>query len=404
MTEQHPLTILFLASEFKGVPAILEAKRQGCRVLLLTPEEISHEPWPWDNIDVHHNMSDLNTQPDITYGVSYLMRSENIDRIVGLDDYDVATAASLREHLRLRGMGESVARHFRDKLAMRVQAQASGIAVPPFTSVFNHQALNDYLSSVPAPWVLKPRFDAGSIGIRKLHSADEVWAALEELGDQRSFYLLEQFLPGDVFHVDSIFWQGETLFAIASQYGAPPLAVTQGGGIFNTRTLAHDSPKTQTLLSLNNQVLQGLQHPGGVAHTEFIRANSNGRFYFLETAARVGGANIDLMVKAASGIELWAEAARVEIAAARGEVYQLPEHRNDYAGLIICLAQQEHPNLAPYQEPEIVWRLSKPYHAGLLVASPDAERVEVLMDGLNGRFAQDFLAHSSNEQETRTQF
>ncbi len=396
------LTILFLASEFKGVPSIIEAKRQGCRILLLTPEEVSHEPWPWDDIDVHHNMPDLHTQPDIIYAVSYLMRSESIDRIVALDDYDVATAASLREHLRLSGMGETVARHFRDKLAMRVQAQVHGIAVPAFTAVFNNQALNEYLSQVPAPWVLKPRFDAGSIGIRKLHSADEVLAALEELGDQRSFYLLEQFLPGDVFHVDSIIWQGEALFAIASQYGSPPLAVTQGGGIFNTRTLPHNNPKTQTLLALNNQVLQGLQHPGGVAHTEFIRAKSDGRFYFLETAARVGGANIDLMVKAASGIELWDEAARVEISAARGEVYQLPEHRLDYAGLIICLAQQEHPDLSPYQEPEIIWRLSKPYHAGLLVASPDAERVEGLIAEYNGRFAQDFLAHSTNEQETRT--
>ena len=402
MEEKRPNTILCLASEYKGVPFIEEAKRQGCRLLLLTTEETAGAAWPWESIDEFFKMPDLYTQPDITYAVSYLARSHKIDRIVALDDYDVATAASLREHLRLPGMGESLARHFRDKLAMRVRADEAGILVPPYTAVFNYGDLRHFMEQVPPPWVLKPRFEAGAVGIRKLYDPDAVWGTLAALGDEQSFYLLEQFLPGDVYHVDAILWDGRPLFAIASKYGAPPLAVTQGGGIFNTRTLARDSAEAERLLAANERLLQALQHMRGVAHTEFIRAQGDGRFYFLETAARVGGANIDKMVRAATGIELWAEAARVEIAGLRGEVYQLPDHRHEYAALITCLARQEHPDLSAYDDPQIVWRLDKPYHAGLLIASPDAEQVEALLASYNGRFARDFLHHQPAQRDVRT--
>ena len=401
MSEERPITFLCLASEFKGVPFIQEAKRQGCRVLLLVNEKFVDKPWPWDSIDEHFRMPELSKQPDVTYAVSYLARSRKIDRIIALDDYDVATAASLREHLRLPGMGESVARYFRDKLAMRVRARDAGIVVPDFSAVFNDDDLRDFMNRVPPPWVLKPRFEAGAVGIRKLHAAGEVWPALESLGDQHSFYLLEQFVPGDVYHVDAIISERRVVFSVASKYGAPPLSITQGGGIFNTRTLAADSETTSTLMQRLRQLMPALQMESGVTHTEFIRGQ-DGRFYFLETAARVGGANIDKLVEAATGIVLWAEAARLEIAGVRGQPYRLPSPRHDHAGLLICLAHQQHPDLSPYHDPEIIWRLdNKDYHAGLLVASPDPQRVEQLLTIYNQRFAADFLAVGQPKTEVR---
>lgn len=403
MNTQRPYTILALASECKGIPYLQEASRQGCRVLLLVKESYADNPdWPQEAIAARFIMPELSKQPDVTYAVSYLARAEKIDRIVALDDYDVATAAHLREHLRIPGMGETTARHFRDKLAMRVQAQDEGILAPAFTAVFNNQEVNDFLSRVPAPWVLKPRFDAGAVGIRKLHDPQIVWDTLNELGDQRSFYLLEQFIPGDVYHVDSLIWQREVLFAIASKYGTPPLAVTREGGIFNTRTLRHDSAESLRLLALNAELMTALRQVRGVAHTEFIHAHADGRFYFLETAARVGGANIDRLVQAASGIELWQEAARIDLANLSGKPYLPPLTRPHHAGLIICLARQQQPDLGPYNDPEIVWRLEKQHHAGLLVASPDYGRVEHLLAGYTDRFAQDFLTSAPPKAHVRT--
>ena len=397
----RPLTFLCLASELKGVPFLVEAHRQGCRTILVVAEAYAQADWPWSSIDELFRMPDLSRQPDVTYGVSYLARNHHIDRIVALDDFDVETAADLREHLRIAGMGHTTARHFRDKLAMRVTARDKGILVPPFTGVFNYDDLRAFMADVPPPWVLKPRFEAGAIGIRKLGDAEGVWRALDDLGDKQSFYLLEKFVAGDVYHVDAIVWQGEVVFSRASRYGLPPLAVTHGGGVFSSRTLPLRSAESVALLSLNQQLMTGLGMVRGVSHSEYIRGAADGRFYFLETAARVGGANLDRMVAAASEVDLWTEAARLEIADVRGESYSPPAAKDENAGILICLSRQEHPDLSAYNDPEIVWRLPKPHHAGVIVASPDAARVEQLINAYAGRFAQDFLAIAPPQAPTR---
>ena len=392
MSETHPLTLLCLASYYKGVAFLESAKRLGCKVILVAKESFAQEDWPRASLDEVFFMPDLTKRPDIIHAVSYLARAHQIDQIVALDDYDVETAAALRDHMRLPGMGESLARHFRDKLAMRTQARAGGVLVPEFTGVFNYDRLRDFMARVPAPWVLKPRSEASSMGIKKLSDSEALWRTLDTLGDQQSFFVLEQFVPGDVFHVDGLVNDGEVLFQQAHQYGRPPMSVYHEGGIFLTRALDRQSPEAKALFTLNRQVQGALGMKRGATHTEYIRAHADGRLYFLETAARVGGANIAEAVRYATGVDLWGEWARIEVAALRGESYQLPELREGYAGVINCLAKQEWPDLSAYSDPEVAWRLKKKHHAGLIVASPDSARVEQLLNDYAARFGQDFLA------------
>ncbi|MEZ4638271.1 MAG: ATP-grasp domain-containing protein [Caldilineaceae bacterium] len=282
-------TVLCLASYFKGNAFMRMCKRLGARVILVAKDNLQDERWARESIDEIFFMPDLTKRPDIVYAVSYLARDRAVDRIVPLDDYDVETAAALREHLRTPGMGDTTARYFRDKLAMRVQARDSGIAVPEFVHVLNYDRLRAFMASVTPPWVLKPRSEAGSVGIKKVHNSEEVWRALDMLGDRQSFYVLEQFVPGDVYHVDSIISERQVLFNIAHRYGKPPMQVFQGGGIFTTRTQPYDDLETQAIFALNRQVIESLGMVRGVTHAEFIRAEADGRFYFLEAAARRWG-------------------------------------------------------------------------------------------------------------------
>lgn len=385
------VTILCLASYFKGTSFLTAAKAIGCRVLLVTREKLADEPWPREAIDDIFFMPDLAKQPDITYAIAYLMRGTAVDQIVPLDDYDVLTAAALREHFRLPGLGVTHGRYFRDKLAMRTQARHVGLPVPEFTPVFNYDQLRAFMERVPPPWVLKPRAEAGAMGIKKVYSAEEVWRWLDKLGDEQSYFLLEQFVPGLVYHVDSIVSEGEVVLAVPHQYAQPPLNVAHEGGVFVTRTMRRDSAEAEVILDLNRRMITGFGMARGVAHTEFIQAE-DGRFYFLETAARVGGANIEELVVAAAGVNLWAEWARLEAAHALGETYPIPTDKGAYAGVLICLARQEWPDLSGYQDPEIVFRLNKKHHAGLIVASADRDRVEMLIAAYAQRFAYDFLA------------
>lgn len=171
---------------------------------------------------------------DFILGASHLAARLPIDRIVPLDDFDLEKASALREHLRVPGMGETTMRYFRDKLAMRMKAQEAGVPVPAFVHVLNDARIRDFCARVPPPWILKPRHEAGTIGIRKVAGADELWAVVGALGDRRSYYLLEQFVPGDVFHVDSIVYERDVRGAVASRYGTPPFDVSHSGGAFTT--------------------------------------------------------------------------------------------------------------------------------------------------------------------------
>jgi hypothetical protein len=384
-------TILCLASYFKGTTFLSAAKANGARVLLLTRGKIANDPWPRDSIDEVLLMSDLRKRPDIFYAVSYLMRSNRIDRIVPLDDYDVETAAALREHLRLSGLGETNARYFRDKLAMRTQASGAGIPVPPFSPVFSHDRLRAFMDRESPPWVLKPRSEAGAMGIKKINSRDEVWGWLDRMGDEQSFFHLEKFIPGEIYHVDSLVFEGSVLFAQPHKYARPPMAVAHEGGVFVSRTLSDETEEARTVLDLNEALLKAFGLEWGATHAEFIRGE-DGRYYFLEVAARVGGANIEQLVEAASGVNLWHEWARMEIAHSRNEPYNVPPIRQDYAGILVCLARQESPDLTAYVDPEIVFRVDKKHHAGLVVASPSVERVEALVAEYAERFTRDFLA------------
>ena len=397
MTPQDPLTILAIASYEKGHAFLRQAKQEGARVFLLTSLSLKDTAqWPREALDDIFYMPDeakVWNLEDTIKAVSYLARTQPIDRIVALDDFDLEKAATLREHLRLPGLGESATRRFRDKLAMRMTAAAAGIAVPEFIHVLHHGRLADFIARVPAPWVLKPRSSAGAMGIKKIHDAGELWEALGRLGDEQSHYLLERYVPGDIFHVDTIVFGGEIRFAVASGYGRPPMDVAHGGGVFTTRLLERGSTVEQALLALNRSVLGALGLEYGISHTEYILGREDGRLYFLETSARVGGAHIAELIEAATGLNLWAEWARVETAAGV-KPYAVAPLREDYAGLLVSLARQERPDASAYQDPEIVWRLDKKHHVGFIVRSPSFARVAGLLDSLTARVQQDFSAYA----------
>jgi len=391
MPEDRPLTILCVSSYEKGQEFLRTCKAMGCRVLLLTVEKFRDGDWPRESIDEIFTMHEELPLQDIIYAVSYLARRQPVDRIVALDEFDMENVSALREHLRIPGMGLTTVRYFRDKLAMRARAKEAGILVPEFVHVLNHHQLHEFMERVPGPWLLKPRSQASGIGMKKILQSSELWPWLDQLGDQQSFYLLEQFIPGGIFHVDSVVSERGVVFAEAHAYGAPPLDVSHHGGVFTSRTLPREASETQELFAINKRVLEDLGFVRGVTHAEFLRAHADGKVYFIEVAARVGGAYISDVVQAATGINLWREWARLEVGAGK-EPYQLPEVRRDYAGVILSLARQEHPDTSSYADPEIVYRVSKYHHAGFVLQSPRVERIQELLDGYAARFCNDFLA------------
>jgi hypothetical protein len=421
-----PMSVVCFATFFKGGDFMRECKAAGCNVTLVTKEKMLDEDWPRDVLDeVFALPNDAPVELFLDL-VAHIAKTNKPDRIVALEEFDVVVAALAREHLCLPGMSSSTAKTFRDKYAMAVNARAAGLTVPEFVPAINNDEIADYLKRVPPPWVMKPRSDVSAIGIRKLENADDVWRSIEELNqrealrERASYHVLARFIPGEVFHVDSLVHEGRIVFAGVNKYGRPPLQVAHGGGAYISQTIPHDAPDRKKLLEINRRLIKAMQMETGATHAEFIKSDADDDFYFLEIAARVGGAYIADVLEAASGINLWREWAKMEIlsvpgansspsgrgqgegsrrksrlATGSGRQRSLKPRlkpRKEHAGIILSLARQEWPDTSAYDDPEVVYRAKKKHHAGLIVRSKSHERVTQLLNDYSERFQNDFIA------------
>jgi ATP-grasp domain len=397
----NPKTFVCISNYFKGADFLINLKKLGNKVYLITSEKLRDKPWPFEFIDEVFFMEGQDVDWNLEHlllGVGNFMKNNKIDAIVALDDFDVEKATYLRENLRIDGMGQTTGRYFRDKLAMRMRAKSCGISNPNFVSLFNDNDINEFADNIDAPWVLKPRSEASAAGIIKVFNKDDLWLHINEMGNNRFKYLLEQFRPGDVYHCDSLILNGKILFSITSKYLATPMEISQGGGIFRSTNIEYNCDDDKAIKKCNEQVIKGFGLKYGAAHSEYIKCNEDGKIYFLETSSRVGGAHLAEMVENASDINLWGEWAKIENSIVSNTDYKLPKVKKGYAGIVLTLSKFQHPDLSSFNDQEVCFRVQLDYHAGLIVKSDKKERVLELLDDYADRLVRDFASVAAQEK------
>lgn len=389
--------IICIASEFKGNEFIEEAHRADWHVTLLTREDLHDSGWSWSSINEVQYVPKESREEEYLQAVVRLAARQPVDHVVGMDEFDVLPAARAREYLQIyKGMSRSHALRFRDKLTMRSIASANGIDCPEFIGIFNPNDVNDYLDRVPPPWIIKPRTEVSAFGIRKCETKEKAWEVINGLDarntwrDHPSKYQIERFIEGNVYHVDSVIEDGKVVASGVSEYGTAPFKVTHGGGVFTTSTMDYKSKDRKELEKISRKLLETFKHTRGVAHAEFLKSDEDGRFYLVEVAARVGGAYIANVHEHACGFNLWREWGKLETAT-EDAPYEKPELRKEYAGIALALARQEHPDTSHYTDEEIVYRVDKPKHVGLIFRSDKKERLEELLSAYRERITEDFL-------------
>ena len=393
-------TFVCISNYFKGSDFLIHLKKLGNKVFLITSEKLREKPWPFDHIDEVFYMAGQDVDWNLEHlllGVGNLMKNNTIDAIIALDDFDVEKATYLRENLRIDGMGQTTGRYFRDKLAMRMRAKSCAISNPNFCSLFNDHDINDFADTIAAPWVLKPRSEASAAGIIKVFDKESLWNHINELGNNRFKYLLEQFRPGDVYHCDSLILEGKIIFSITSKYLSTPMEISQGGGIFRSANIEYDCEDDKEIKRVNEQIIKGFGLKHGAAHSEYIKCTDNGKVYFLETSSRVGGAHLAEMVAAASDINLWSEWAAIENSLAKNEKYKLPKVKKGYAGIVLTLSKFQHPDLTSFSDSEVCFQVPLDYHAGLIVKSNKKEKVLELLNNYAERLTNDFATVGQQE-------
>lgn len=389
--------IVCIASEFKGNEFLEECQEAGWHVTLVTRRELLDSPWAWTSLNDVSTVDGYVPPEEFVRTIANIAGGQPVDRIVGLDEFDVLTAAKAREHLQIEGPSGSYGLRFRDKLRMRNLASSLGLPCPEYVGVFNMAAINEYLDRVPAPWIVKPRTEVSAFGIRKCDTKDQVWQVLNDLDnrntwrDHPSQFLIERFVEGEVYHVDSVVADGEVVACGVSEYGTPPYRVSHEGGVFTTYTVDYRSKARKELERLNEKLLKGFEYKRGVAHAEFLQSAETGEFFLLEVACRVGGAYIANVIEEANGFNLWREWAKLETATEE-HPYKAPKLRKEYAGVCLALAKDEHPDTSHYDAPEIVYRVKKAKHVGLILHAKKKDRLHELMKHYSELITRDFLA------------
>ncbi len=389
--------IICIASEFKGNEFIEEAQKAGWHVTLVTREDIKDSNWSWTSLNEMITVPKEAREEEYLQAIVNQAAKQPVHHVVGLDEFDVLPAARAREYLQIfKGLSRSHALRFRDKLTMRSIASSNGVDCPEFVGVFNPKDITEYLERVPAPWIIKPRTEVSAFGIRKCETAEQVWNVLTELDarntwrDHPSKYQIERFIEGKVYHVDSVINDGKILACGINEYGTTPFKVTHGGGVFTTSTVEYKSKERKELEKINKKLLKAYNHTKGVAHAEFLKSDEDGKFYLVEVAARVGGAYIANVHEHACGFNLWREWGKLETAT-EDNPYQTPDLRDEYAGIALALANQEHPDTSHYTDEEIVYRVDKPKHVGLIFRTKEKSQLEELLGNYRERITNDFL-------------
>ena len=281
-------------------------------------------------------------------------------------------------------------------LRCEILPHKAGIPCPEFVGTFNAERINEFLTTVPAPWIIKPRHEVSAFGIRKCETADDAWNVLTDLDnrnnwrDHPSQFLIERFIEGRVFHVDSVVENGKVVACGVSQYGTTPFKVSHHGGVFTSSIVPYKSKVRKQLEVMNRALLMAFEYDRGVAHAEFLQSDATGEFYLLEVACRVGGAYIANVLEYACNFNLWREWAKLEIAT-EDDPYKLPKLRKEFAGITLALANTETPDTSHYTDEEIVYAVNKPRHVGFIFQSKTQERIDELMQTYIERITNDFL-------------
>src|SRR3954451_23975864 len=92
--------ILCISTYEKGQDFLHACAEAGVKPTLLTGGKLRDANWPREALEQLATMPENLTSEQIVNAVSWMARGPRFDRVVALDEFDLETAAEIREHWR----------------------------------------------------------------------------------------------------------------------------------------------------------------------------------------------------------------------------------------------------------------------------------------------------------------
>ena len=227
--------------------------------------------------------------------------------IVTNAEYPQIVCAELREKYSIAGNTVEEILPFRDKVIMKNKLKNVDHYLPKYLK-FSKMAfiknkmdyVQDVVSKLSLPIFIKPISHAGSINTQKINSKESLLAWCEGEHGENDFEL-DEYITGDLFHIDSIVKNGKIIFSQTCKDLYPCFDFLLGSPNASIM-LREDNQDVKTIQKINREVLSILKAPDGITHLEVFKTFGN-RFLFLEVAARPPGGLIPQMYKKSLGID-----------------------------------------------------------------------------------------------------
>ncbi|HEX9145633.1 MAG TPA: ATP-grasp domain-containing protein [Candidatus Binatia bacterium] len=250
--------------------------------------------------------------------------------VIPMNDFTVRSALAVSTHYGLRSNSAPTVDRCRDKFLMKQTLKAAGLPVPRFGAFGTLEELRQLIATIGLPVVIKPRELAGSVGVLKITTAEEIAPAFEQcMADVRALggayrtpedvFLVEEYIPAKNEVSVEVINQGKLHQAIAvtdKYLGPEPYFVEVGHSMPSVHS------ENAALVDIAERACAALEIEYGIAHFE-ARITPHGLIRIIEVAARTGGDAIMDLVERTYGVNPY----QLHVASYLGADLQFPEQR-----------------------------------------------------------------------------
>jgi len=225
-----------------------------------------------------------------------------IDGITSVgSDVAMPTVNYVADKMNLIGNSLENTNNSTNKFEMRKRFQRAGLNCPKFCVV---DKINSKIhSSVSVPLIVKPIDRSGSIGVKKVETAEEIQEAVKEALDKSyiSKAIVEEYINGKEYSVEMISNDGKHHFLAVTE------KVTTGPPYFVE--IAHHQPAEipdgtkKRIIETVKSGIDALGLKNGATHSEVMLVDGN-KVFIIEIAGRMGGCFIGShMVRHSTGYD-----------------------------------------------------------------------------------------------------
>jgi S-sulfo-L-cysteine synthase (3-phospho-L-serine-dependent) len=272
------------------------------------------------------------TEPGEVLAATALVK--DVEGVVNCSESCLRTQAALVERFGVPGIHPETAAVCRDKQLMARRFEEHGVPIARRRIVTKAADIPEAVRDVGCPGVLKPTTGVASLFTVFFETEDELAGWFEEfhaaaadhgstaIREMEGRWLVEEYLDGPAFSVESLTLGGETTHVAICQKGEMRRPFFVETGHVCPAPLGHEL--WREMEDVAARAIAALGVADGITHTE-LKLTSRG-IRVLELGARMGGGSIRQVVRLATGVDLLE--ATLELARGRRPAAPEPLHAN----------------------------------------------------------------------------